>query len=85
MELSEKLTMKLNEAEDLIEQARMLVLQVIDKDDTGTANLKFDEIVDFISDIGYDVIMAADHQEEERLAEIRALESRLAELKAGLC
>ena len=88
---AETLTMKLSEAEDLIERARMLVLQVIDEDETGavvaTADLKFDEIVDFISDIGYDSILAAQHQEAEaeRLAEIRALESRLAELKAGGC
>ena len=51
----------------------------------ATADLKFDEIVDFISDIGYDCVMAAQRQEKEaeRLAEIRALESRLAELKAA--
>ena len=91
---AETLTMKLSEAEDLIERARTLVLQIIDEDETGavvaTADLKFDEIVDFISDIGYDCILAAQQQEEEaeeaeRLAEIRVLESRLAELKAGGC
>ena len=86
---AETLTMKLSEAEDLIERARTLFLQIIDEDETGavvaTADLKFDEIVDFISDIGYDCILAAQQQEKEaeRLAEIRALESRLAELKAG--
>ena len=91
MKLSETLTMKLSEAEDLIEHARTLFLQVIDEDETGamasTVDLKFDEISDFISDIGFDVILTAQHQEKEaeRLAEIRALESRLAELKAGLC
>ena len=94
MKLSETLMMKLTEAEDLIEQARSLVLQIIDEDETGavvaTADLKFDEISDFISDIGYDCILAAQHQEEEaeeaeRLAEIRVLESRLAELKARGC
>lgn len=91
MNLSEKLTMKLNKAEVLIEQARSLVLQVIDEDEIGdgasggSVDLKFDEMVDFISDIGYEVIMPIQFQEEEaeRLAEIRALESRLAELKAG--
>ena len=91
---AETLTMKLSEAEDLIERARTLFLQIIDEDETGavvaTADLKFDEIVDFISDIGYDCILAAHGQEEEaeeaeRLAEIRVLESRLAELKAGGC
>ena len=91
MKLSETLTMKLSEAEDLIERARTLFLQIIDEDETGavvaTADLKFDEIVDFISDIGYDCILAAQQQEKEaeRLAEIRALESSLAELKAGGC
>ena len=94
MKLSETLMMKLHNAEDLIEQARTLVLQIIDEDETGavvaTADLKFDEIVDFISDIGYDCILAAQQQEKEaeeaeRLAEIRVLESRLAELKAGGC
>lgn len=97
MKLSETLTMKLNKAEDLIEQARMLVLQVIYEDETGTVDLKFDEIVDFISDIGYDVIMAAHRQEEDDviiaahrqeeeaerlLAEIHTLKKRLAELGA---
>ena len=91
MKLIDNLAMKLNEAEDLIEQARSLVLQVIDEGETdaevATVDLKFDEIVDFISDIGYDCILAAQQQEKEaeeaeRLAEIRVLESRLAELKA---
>ena len=87
---AETLTMKLSEAEDLIERARMLVLQIIDEDETGDGaqvDLKFDEISDFISDIGFDIILAAQQQEKEaeRLAEIRALESRLAELKAGGC
>ena len=88
MTLSETLMMKLTEAEDLIEQARALVLQIIGEDETGavtaTVDLKFDEISDFISDIGFDIILAAQRQEKEaeRLAEIRALESRLAELKA---
>ena len=88
---AETLMMKLDKAVDLVEQARSLVLQVIDEDEIGavaaTADLKFDEISDFISDIGYDCILAAQQQEKEaeRLAEIRALESRLAELKAGLC
>ena len=89
MKLSENLAMQLVKAEALIEQARMLVLQVIDSDlhDACTVDLKFDEIADFISDIGYDLIMEALDQEKEaeRLAEIRALESRLAELKAGGC
>ena len=91
---AETLAMKLSEAEDLIERARTLVLQIIDEDETGavasTADLKFDEISDFISDIGYDIILEAQQQEKEaeeaeRLAEIRVLESRLAELKAGGC
>jgi len=87
---AETLTVKLDKAVDLIERARKLVLQIIDEDETGavaTADLKFDEISDFISDIGYDVILATQQQEKEaeRLAEIRALESRLAKLKAGGC
>ena len=93
MELSETLMMKLNEAVDLVERARTLVLQIIDEDETGDGaqvDLKFDEISDFIWDIGYDCILVAQQQEKEaeeaeRLAEIRVLESRLAELKAGRC
>ena len=86
MKLIDNVAMKLSKAEDLIEQARSLVLQVIDEDEIGVCtqtctqvDLKFDEISDFISDIGFDIIMA-----EFRVLE-RALESRLAELKAGGC
>lgn len=79
--------MKLNKAEDLIEQARVLVLQVIGEHEACSADLKFDEIVDFISDIGQHVIMVHHRQEEEaeRLAEVLALKKRLAELGAGGC
>ena len=63
MKLIDNVAMKLDRAVDLVEQARSLVLQVIDEDETGamasTVDLKFDEISDFISDIGYDVILAA--------------------------
>ena len=86
MELIDNLAMKLDKAVDLVEQARSLVLQVIDEDEIGACtqtctqvDLKFDEISDFISDIGFDIIMA-----EFRVLE-RAIESRLAELKAGGC
>ena len=86
MKLIDNVAMKLDKAVDLIEQARSLVLQVIDEDEIGACtqtctqvDLKFDEISDFISDIGFDIIMA-----EFRVLE-RALESRLAELKAGGC
>ena len=94
MKLIDNVSMKLDKAVDLVEQARSLVLQVIDEDEIGVCtqtctqvDLKFDEISDFISDIGYDCILVAQQQEKEaeRLAEIRALESRLAELKAGGC
>ena len=86
MKLIDNLAMKLDKAVDLVEQARSLVLQVIDEDEIGACtqtctqvDLKFDEISDFISDIGFDIIMA-----EFRALE-RAIESRLAELKAGGC
>ena len=86
MKLIDNVAMKLDKAVDLVEQARSLVLQVIDEDEIGVCtqtctqvDLKFDEISDFISDIGFDIIMA-----EFRVLE-RAIESRLAELKAGGC
>ena len=86
MKLIDNVAMKLDKAVDLVEQARSLVLQVIDEDEIGACtqtctqvDLKFDEIADFISDIGFDIIMA-----EFRVLE-RAIESRLAELKAGGC
>ena len=93
MNLSEKLTVKLNKAEVLIEQARTLVLQVIAEDEIGDGRLgseidpKFDEMIDFISDVGYEVIMPIQMEEEEneRLAEISALEARLKELKGCAC
>lgn len=91
MILSERLTVKLNQAEILIEKARNLVLQVIAEDEIGDGRLgaeidpKFDQMIDFISDVGYEVIMPIQMEEEEsqRLAEISALEKRLAELRAG--
>ena len=86
MKLIDNVAMKLDKAVDLVEQARSLVLQVIDEDEIGACtqtctqvDLRFDEISDFISDIGFDIIMA-----EFRVLE-RAIESRLAELKAGGC
>lgn len=90
MNLSEKLTIKLNKAESLVEQARNLVLQVFNEDEIGEGfsaplvDSKFDDIIDFIGDVGYEVIMPIQFQEEEneRLEEIKVLEKRLAELKS---
>ena len=70
--------MKLHNTEALLEQARILILR-------DQACMLVRQVID-------DVIMAAQRRptlaqrrekEAERLTEIRALESRLAELKAG--
>ncbi len=89
MNLSERLTVKLNKAELLVEQARNLVLQVLEDDELGDGSTgpmvdsKFDDLVDFIGDVAYDVVMPIQFAEEEieRLAEIARLEERLAELR----
>lgn len=87
---SERLNVKLNKAEILIEQARALVLQVLDEDENGEGctgcrvDKVFDDLVDFIGDVGYEVLMPMQLEEEEaeRLAEISVLKARLAELGA---
>lgn len=87
MRKSDKLTEKLNRAEQLIEQARTLVLQVIDADETGDGctggqvNPKFDDLVDFLGEVGYEVIMPMQMEEEDREQEIERLRARLSQLE----
>ena len=108
----EALIIKLDTPEDLLKQARILILrdqacmlvhQVIDEVITSSQRQekgaeRLDEIRDqtcmLVRQVIDDVIMAAQRRptlaqrrekEAERLTEIRALESRLAALKAGGC
>jgi hypothetical protein len=90
MKKSAELSSKLSQAEALIERAKSLVEQVLvqDTDRNGDSGLLFmdaaDSALDLINDLGYEIIMPIEMEEEEaeRLAEIARLEARLEELRS---
>lgn len=88
MRKSEVVTMKLSQAEAAIERAIKLVQEVSQLDENGdgssigdfmsVANIALDEI----AEIGYEVAMPMQMDEEAREQEIASLEARLAQLRA---
>lgn len=90
MTKSEILGRKLNKAIDLIESAKLLVEEVAAADENGDGESvglfmsQADDLVDLVSEVGYEILMPMQMEEEEvaRQAEIRALEARLAELRS---
>ena len=79
---------KLNQAESLLQRVVSLVDQVIQMDESGDgiSGGKFmataDELLDLIQELGYEIAMPMQVEEDERDEEIERLEARLAELKA---
>ena len=87
MRKSEVVMQKLNKAEVLLMRAASLVEQVLQMDENGdgASGGKFmnqvEEMVDLLNDLGYEVAMPMECEEEAREEEIEALEARLAELR----
>lgn len=87
MRKSELLSQKLNKAEQLIERAKRCVEYVLanDVNGDGCSGGRFmtlaDELIDCTNEIGYEVVMPLEMQEDDREAEIAVLEARLAELR----
>lgn len=71
MRKSQVLSNKLNLAESYIERARRLINQVVEADENGEGNSAFsldnklDEVIDLIGDLGYEIIMPLEMEEEE--------------------
>lgn len=71
MTKSEFLSNKLNKAEYYIEMARRLVEQVINEDENGDGisagvfHKTCDDLVDLIGDLGYEIIMPMEMEEQE--------------------
>lgn len=92
MKRSEIMEKKLNRAEVLIEEARELVLEVMKCDEDCFAksqnliNEEFDKLADLVGEVGYEVVMPMEMQENEEdlvrdLNELARLEERRAELR----
>lgn len=62
---------KLNRAEYHIEMARKLINQVVEADENGDGtsapilDKKLDDVIDLIGDLGYEIIMPMEMEEEE--------------------
>ena len=88
MTKSETLMAHLNQAQTLVERATLLVQKVVDADQVGdgvSAGPFFDtakKLLDLIDELGYEIVMPLQVEEDEREIEIADLEERLAELKA---
>lgn len=87
MTKSEILTAKLSKAAELLERAKRCVEYVLENDEAGdgVSGGKFmtlaDELIDLTEELGYEIVMPMQAEEEEREEEIAALEARLAELR----
>jgi hypothetical protein len=73
MTKSEKLSSKLRQAEVYLELAKKLVNQVIDLDENGNGisaglfNNNIDKTLELIDDLGYEIIMPIEMEEEQEI------------------
>ena len=71
MNKSQLLSNKLNLAESYIEKARRLINQVVEADENGDGisapilDKTLDDVIDLIGDLGYEIIMPLEMEEEE--------------------
>jgi hypothetical protein len=85
---SELVMNKLNQAETLLQRVVSLVEQVaqLDENGDGCSVGKFmtaaDEMANLLDELGYEIAMPMQVEEDEREEEIATLEARLAELRA---
>lgn len=88
MRKSEVVMQKLNQAEVHLMRAVSLVEQVLqmDEDGNGSSGGEFmaqaDGLVDLLNELGYEIAMPMQTEEEARDEEIERLEARLAQLRA---
>jgi hypothetical protein len=89
MRKSELVMNRLNRAETLICQAISEVEKVLQMDESGDGESggKFmmgaESLIDLINELGYEIAMPMQVEEEDREEEIAVLERRLAVLRAG--
>lgn len=87
MTKSEILMAKLAKAAELVERAKRCVEFVLQNDEAGDGESggKFmtlaDKLIDLTDDLGYEIVMPMQVEEDEREEEIASLEARLAELR----